>query len=494
MSVDQIASALWRNKLIFLATFIACLVSVVIVTLSLPKAYRSTATLFVGDEQTAKALEFNPTLGESLTRTYSTLAANPNVATAALQRLPLKLTRSELLDRMSFTPVERTQLLQISAEGGSRAEARLIANTYASVFVDRVADQRNAGQTQSRVSINEPAALPSRAFKPNPPLYIGLGAMLSLFFAFGVTLLRERLDKTMRIPEEEDTVLGHPVLARIPRVGGPLGFSSPEIVDAFRLLKTTLDFVDDRVVQALMVTSPGPVEGKTSIATQLAVTDALDGEKVVLIEADLRRPGIATTFATQGVERSETGLTHYLVRSVSEDQIISTHPKYPTLDIIWSGPIPPNPTGLLRSDSFARLIQNLRSRYDRIIVDTPPVSVGADASVTAGQVDATLYVVDARGTSKSKAQSGLNQLKKVRANVLGVVLNNAVMQTPSTYYTTQATAPSPSLQTRIPPITAPPGSGGEQGGNAPKPKVPTPVREQPGRGRDRQPLNRARTR
>lgn len=489
MSVDQIASALWRNRLIFVATFIVCLVSVVVVTLSLPKAYRATATLFVGDEQTAKALEFNPTLGESLTRTYSTLAANPNVASAALERLPLKLTRSELLNRMSFTPVERTQLLQISAEGGSRAEARQIANTYSSVFVDRVQKQREAGQTQSSVSINEPAALPSRAFKPNPPLYIGLGAILSLFFAFGITLLRERLDKTMRIPEEEDTVLGLPVLARIPRVVGPLGFSSPEIVDAFRLLKTTLDFVDDRVVQALMVTSPGAIEGKTSIATQLAVTDALDGEKVVLIEADLRRPGIASIFATQGVERSETGLTHYLVRSVSEDQIISTHPKYPTLDIIWSGPIPPNPTGLLRSDSFARLIQSLRSRYDRIIVDTPPVSVGADASVTAGQVDATLYIVDARGTSRSGAQSGLNQLKKVRANVLGIVLNNAVMQTPSTYYT--APSSTPTLRAPRAPITAAPDSGGETGAS-PKPKVAT--RDQPGRGRDRQPLNRARTR
>jgi capsular exopolysaccharide synthesis family protein len=190
------------------------------------------------------------------------------------------------------------------------------------------------------------------------------------------------------------------------------------------------------------------------------------------------------------VERSETGLTHYLVRSVSEDQIIASHPRYPTLDIIWSGPIPPNPTGLLRSDSFAKLIQSLRSRYDRIIVDTPPVSVGADASVTAGQVDATLYVVDARGTSKSRAQSGLNQLKKVRANVLGVVLNNAIMQTPSTYYTQQAAgASSAGLPTRMPAAD----SGGEPAKSSPERKVAGSTREG-GRGRDRQPLNRARSR
>jgi capsular exopolysaccharide synthesis family protein len=188
------------------------------------------------------------------------------------------------------------------------------------------------------------------------------------------------------------------------------------------------------------------------------------------------------------VERSETGLTHYLVKSVGEDEIISSHPRYPTLDIVWSGPIPPNPTGLLRSDSFARLIQNLRSRYDRIIVDTPPVSVGADASVTAGQVDATLYVVDSRGTSRSSAQSGLNQLKKVRANILGIVLNNAEMHTPSTYYTAQsAAAPPVGLPTRASgPST---GAGSDTGGT---PRVPS-AREQ-ARGRERQPLNRARTR
>jgi polysaccharide biosynthesis transport protein len=490
MSADQIASALWRNRLIFVATFLACLISVVVVTYSLPRAYRATSTLYVGDESTTKALEFNPTLGESLTRTYSTLAANPNVASAVLERLPFKLTRSELLNRMSFTPVERTQLLQIGAEGGSRQEAQQIANTYATVFADRVSQQRKAGRTQSSVSVNEPAALPADSFKPNPPLYIGLGGLLSLFLAFGIVLLRERLDKTMRIAEEEDTVLGLPVLARIPRVHRPLGYASPEIVDAFRLLKTTLDFVDEKVVQALMVTSPGPVEGKTSIATQLAVTDALDGEKVVLVEGDLRRPGIATSFATQGVERPEVGLTHYLVRSVSEEEIIATHPQYPSLDIIWSGPIPPNPTGLLRSEAFARLIQNLRTRYDRIIVDTPPVSVGADASVTAGQVDATLFVVDARGTSKSRAQSGLNQLRKVRANVLGIVLNNAEFESPSTYY---GPPPAGAPSTILPPReTVPPGGASKQSGPAPS-KVVTPVRDQAGRGRDR-PLNRARSR
>jgi tyrosine-protein kinase len=439
MSADQIAAALWRRRLLFAASFCACLLAIVIVTFSLPKAYRATATLYVGDEQTNKALEFNSALGETLTRTYSTLAGNPNVADEVLKRLSLQLSRAELLKRMSFAPVERTQLLQISAEGGSRAEARLIANTYATVFVERVKEQFDAGRTQSKVSINEPATLPSSAFKPNPTLYVGIGALLSLLLAVGAVLVRERLDKTIKLTEEDDSVLGHPIVGRIPQVSGPLAYAAPDLADAFRLLKTTLDFHGEKPVRLLMITSPAPVEGKTSVATHLALADAADGEKVALVEADLRRPGLAATLVASGAVRSEVGLTNYLVSAASEDEILVPHPQFPNLHVIWSGPTPQNPTTLLRSEQLSTLLHSLQSRYDRIIVDTPPVSVGADASVIASRVDSVLYVIDATKTSRTAARAGLNQLANVHANVVGVVVNKTVVPSFRAYYP----APSP---------------------------------------------------
>ena len=434
MSADQIASALWRRRLLFAASFLACLAAIVIVTLSLPKAYRATATLYVGDEQTNKALEFNSSLGETLTRTYSTLAGNPNVADQVLQRLPLDMSQTELLKRMSFAPVERTQLLQVSAEGGSRTEARLIANTYATVFVERVKAQFDTGRTQSRVSINEPATIPSSAFKPNPTLYIGIGALLSLLLAIGAVLVRERLDKTIKITEEDDSVFGHPIIGRIPQVSGPMAYAAPDLADAFRLLKTTLDFHGERPARLLMVTSPAPVEGKTSVATHLALADAADGEKVALIEADLRRPGLAATLVASGAVRSEVGLTNYLVSAADEDDVLVPHPQFPNLHVIWSGPTPPNPTTLLGSERLATLLHSLQTRYDRIIVDTPPVSVGADASVIASRVDSVLYVIDATKTSRTSARAGLNQLANVHANVVGLVVNKTSVPSFRAYY------------------------------------------------------------
>jgi capsular exopolysaccharide synthesis family protein len=451
MSADQIAVALWRRRLLFAAAFLACLAAIVIVTFSLPKAYKATATLYVGDEQTNKALEFNSALGETLTRTYSTLAGNPNVADQVLQRLGLQLTRTELLKRMSFAPVERTQLLQISAEGGSSAEARLIANTYATVFAERVKAQFEAGRTQSTVSINEPATLPSSAFKPNPTLYIGIGTLLSLLLAIGAVLVRERLDKTIKITEEDDSVLGHPIIGRIPQVSGPMAYAAPDLADAFRLLKTTLDFHGERPARLLMITSPAPVEGKTSVATHLALADAVDGERVVLIEADLRRPGLAATLVASGAVRSEVGLTNYLVSSAGEDEILVPHPQFPNLHVIWSGPTPPNPTSLLRSERLTTLLNSLQTRYDRIIVDTPPVSVGADASVIASRVDSVLYVIDATKTSRTSARAGLNQLANVQANVVGLVVNKTVVPSFRAYY------PAPS-GLMAPPSAAPPES------------------------------------
>src|SRR5919204_16741 len=115
MSIEQIGSLVWRRRLAFTATFVACLVAVVVITYQLPKSYQATATLLVGTSEVEKTAVVDSGLGEQLARTYTTLAGNPNVAGENPRQLPLKLSRSELLGRMSFAPVERTRLLQISA-------------------------------------------------------------------------------------------------------------------------------------------------------------------------------------------------------------------------------------------------------------------------------------------------------------------------------------------------------------------------------------------
>src|SRR5215204_3797251 len=202
MSFAEITSALWRRRHLFAVTLIACLSVVVVITAAVPKVYRASATIYVGKD----APRLDTDEGEQLSRTYTTLAGNPNVAQQALEALDIGLTRQELLDKMSFTPVERTQLLEIGAEDRSPAEAKLIANTYADVFASAVETQVAAGNAPARVSVNQPAVEPTDPIRPNLPLYLGFGTLLSLLVAAAVALVRDRLDRRLRIGPRDDTV------------------------------------------------------------------------------------------------------------------------------------------------------------------------------------------------------------------------------------------------------------------------------------------------
>jgi receptor protein-tyrosine kinase len=425
MTLDQILGILWRRRVLLFAALALFLAAVVALTLALPRTYKATATLSVAQNpSTDQAIAFDPNVAEQFARTYTTLAANPNVAEAVRARLPFAITRTSLMDRMSFAPVERTQLLEISSEARSPEQARLVANLYARTFTDRIRGQFERGQTQASVALNEAAVTPQKPAKPNVPLYIGIGAILASLLAAGLTLLRDRLDTRIPIDEIHETVFQHPILARIPPAPRR-GTRRQQFEDAFRLLRTNLDFVPDERPRVVAVTSPSPVEGKSTIAGRLATVVAGDGENVLLIEGDLRRPGLAAVFGGTVPEGAPMGLAQYLAGVRPMEDIVIPDPELPGLDVIWAGAHPPSASALLQSVAVDALLASMRERYDRIIIDTPPISVGADASLLARRADGTLLVIDERKTRRTSAQAGLNQLEKARAKILGVVLNRA---------------------------------------------------------------------
>ncbi|MBA2383501.1 MAG: polysaccharide biosynthesis tyrosine autokinase [Actinobacteria bacterium] len=425
MTIDQILSVLWRRRLSFLLAFLVCLGAVTAVTFTLPKGYTATATLYVGGAL-GEGEFIDTSLLEQHTRTYSTLAGNPNIADLVRRRLEDDPTREELLERMTFAPVERTQLLQITSEGGSPEEARAYANTYAETFVERMTVLFGQGKTPAEIAISEPAATPRDPSKPNPPLYLGFGGVLALFLALGTALLRESLDTRVRVAPSDQSLFDQPIVGRVPQFDSKSS-KSRQVADHFALLKTNLDFFDADPARVVLITSPGIGEGKSTVAANLALAAANDGERVVLIEADLRRPGLDSTRIAEGLKRSQVGLSNYLAGAAIEAEICARHPEHPLLTVIWAGVIAPNPTALLGSNRLDTLLADLRIDCERIIIDTSPVSVGADASVIASRVDGVLYIVDERKTKRAEALAGLNQLRSVRARLLGVVLNRAEM-------------------------------------------------------------------
>ena len=435
MTIGQIASSLWRRRLLFISLLFLFLAIAALITLSLPKAYKATSTLYVGTTtDVSEALAYDTNIGEQLTRTYTALSANPNVAEEVAASLEFDMTRQELLDAMGFAPVERTQLLDITAEQPTPERAQTLANTYAEVFVERINREYEEGTTPTKIALAEAASLPERASKPNPPLYLGFGFVIATFLSLGIVLLRERLDTSIRVAPDDTEVLGQPIVGRIPLLSRRRSESSTEVADSFRMMRTNMTFLALSRPRVVAVTSGSPGEGKSTICANLAATAAADGERVVVIEADLRRPGLRSTSLGDDIDVPLVGLSNYLVGAASESELIYEHPRYPGLDVIWAGPVPPNPAGLLASARLGTLVEYLRAEYDRVVLDTSPISVGADATVLIQHADAALYVIDARRTNATHATAGLNQLQTAQARLLGVVLNRAASETSTSYY------------------------------------------------------------
>jgi len=424
MTGGDVFTILWRRRLFFAVVFLLSMVIIAGVTLSLPRRWSASATLYAGGATVDKALAADTNLGQQLARTFTTLAANPNVADLVRARLPFRETRDQLLARMSFAPVEQTQLVQITAEGDSPTQAQQIANTYASVYSERVAEQYARGETGAKLFVNEPAALPTKPSKPNRPLYIGLGVLLASAIAAAAALLRERLDRRIKVADGDSTVLDVPILARIPHFGRNWSLSDPDVADAFRLLRTNLSFLAPTGLNSVVVTSPRPGEGKSSVASHLAALAAAEGERVVLIEADFRRPALDRAMQLEGWKRNSPGLSQYLAGRASLEEVLFSTPSQPLLHTIWSGPMPAAPSAALGSSLFNLLIASLQREFGLVIVDSPPVSVGADASLIASQVDAVVYILDVGSTDRIAAAIGLNQLRKADVHQLGVLLNN----------------------------------------------------------------------
>jgi polysaccharide biosynthesis transport protein len=433
MTFAEITSALWRRRLLFAITTVACLAVVIAITAAVPKVYRATATIYVGTDVS----RLDTSEGEQLTRTYTALASNPNTAQAAIDELGLDFTRSELLGKMSFAPVQRTQLLEISTEDESPAEAERIANGYADVFTDQVAAAVTAGRAPSPVSVSQPAIEPTDPVRPNPPLYIGFGAILALLVAAGAALVRDRADQGLRIGPRDQTVRGEQIVARIPTllepaVGGGDGPASASLrtarilrSDAFRVLRTNLDLAAGDPARVLTVTSPGAREGKTTIAAQLALTIASDGDRVAIVDCDLRRGGLMQIGFGRPRRSSAEGLAEYLAGRTSLRQVVTSHPDVPGLKIVWAGNTVAEPGPLLRSHNLKTLVESLRDGNDWVIIDTPPLAVGDDALIASSHADGTMVVVDAGQTRASALETALARLRNIRIRVLGIIVNRS---------------------------------------------------------------------
>ena len=286
---------------------------------------------------------------------------------------------------------------------------------------------------ESTVEIIDDADLPIRAVRPNIPLNISLGVVVGLILGVGLAFFIEYLDTSVKTIDDVERALGAAVLGVIPQNVGSLleeGDESPH-AEAYRVLRTNILFAGRKSEKqtTFSVVSGGAGEGKTTTMFNLAVVFAQQGDRILIVDSDLRRPSMHRYLKVS----NNIGLTNYLLGQVAIDEVIQTT-ELPSLHFIPSGKLPSSSMGILSSAKMKEFVLEMKGRYDYVFLDAPPIMGVSDASVLASMVDMCVLVVQYRKYPQLMTQRAKSMVTKVGGELVGVVLNNINISQDSYYY------------------------------------------------------------
>jgi succinoglycan biosynthesis transport protein ExoP len=284
----------------------------------------------------------------------------------------------------------------------------------------------------SMVQITDPAEPGKAPVKPNKTVNITLGLVFGLLMGIGLAFFIEYLDTSVKTIDDVERTFQAPVLGVIPQNIGYLVDEGSESkhAEAYRVLRTNLLFSrKDEKLNSIVVVSAGAGEGKSTTTINLAVVFAQAGNRVLIVDSDLRRPTLHKLFKVSNT----LGLTNYLLKQNTLAELVQTTP-VPNLDFMASGRLPNSSMGILGSSQMKEMIAELKQRYDFILFDSPPILGVSDASILASEVDLVLQVIQYRRYPQPMTIRAKQMIEKVRGNFIGMVLNNINMSQDEGYY------------------------------------------------------------
>lgn len=439
-----------RHARLILAVLLASVFASAYYGYSTPKVYQSQITLFVTSQSGSTTMEGQFLLDDAYSRaqlsidrvkSYAIVITSNRVADEVVRRLQFKDAAGNLVrPSVSASAIDETNLIDVSTYDGDPERARATAEMVGKVVTDVVdALERPTGTERSslRVAVIGPAGLPTSPIAPRKKLIVVMGGFFGLAAGVGLSVLRHKLDRSLRDADDLSGVVHAPVLAVIAYDGRtpkrPLvvhSDSQSPAAESYRQLRTNIRFVNiDSTVRSLVVTSAVANEGKSTVACNLAIAMAQAGQRVILVEADLRHPSVRGYMGIEGA----VGLTNVLLGEVELDDVMQEWGGG-LLEVLPGGTIAPNPSELLGSAGMAEVIRRLEAMSDLVIFDAPPLLPVTDAAVLGVNTDGAVLVVRSGSTGRDRLERAVESLAGVGVNILGAVLNMAATKGPNAYH------------------------------------------------------------
>ncbi len=419
-----------RRWLLILGTTMVSLAIAALITAQQTKQYVSTARVFVSTTASSSndALQGSQ-FSEQRVASYADLVSSPDLAQKVIDDLGLHLSANTLSKMIDATVVPDTVVLKVDVTGPSpRLDQRINAGVLTQLqdIVTKLETPPGKQAPLLKATVVETPRLPSTPVSPHPSRNLALGLLIGLILGLALAVIRELLDTTVKGIDDVPSLRDTPVLSALAYDGDvarkPLISSLPSQaprVEAFRVLRTNLSFVHvDQQHKIFVVTSSMPGEGKSTTAVNVAIALAESGQRVLLIDGDLRRPQVASMLNLEGT----VGLTTVLIGQLDLDDVLQ-QAAASGLFVLTSGHLPPNPAELLQSRAMSDLLAEVRSRFDVVVIDSPPLLPVTDAAVMAAQTDGAVLVVRSGKTTKEQLGDAVDRLHSVDSAPLGVIFN-----------------------------------------------------------------------
>lgn len=436
-AAKSLAAVAWSRRWWALITFAAVMVVIVITVSRMSNSYEATVYMLINPTNQSASSYEQTQASQALSTTFSQLVGSQNLANVVKSDLrgdPEAAALGNPADHISAEAVPQSQLLKLIGTAGSAVGARLVVDVYGKALTELTESLATSGSVGGHASVAEPATTPTAPSGPDRKVYIVGGLLLAILAGLGVALVIDRFDRRLTVDDDSVEVLGLPIIGRVSNVTAfgikqiASGRSSDDpstraAWESFRLLLANIAFVNGGERPAsVAIVSAGGRDGKTTIALGLTHAAAELGLATLLVEADMRRPSLTTKL--QISRNGGPGFSTVLLGQETVEHAV-TSVSDSSAHFLPAGPLAHRPGALLATGALDAFEEEAKSHYHLVVYDTPPLSVGADASLLAARSEGAVLIIGARNTNRRLALQAVEQLRRSGANILGIVVNRA---------------------------------------------------------------------